>query len=90
VNWSASAEPPEGDFWECASCRAKPGQPTLCESCVHNRALLEHLKGELRRANDRAGQLQLQVNTADRDVAQRDAEIVKLRRALYDGGRVRW
>jgi len=25
---------------ECDACRAKPGSPTLCVACLHNRALV--------------------------------------------------
>lgn len=28
-------------FQECATCAAQPGSPTLCESCLHNRAALD-------------------------------------------------
>lgn len=30
-------------FMECDACRAKPGSPTLCPSCLHNRGLIEEL-----------------------------------------------
>lgn len=30
-------------FMECDTCRAKPGAPTLCEGCLHNRAVIERL-----------------------------------------------
>lgn len=30
------------DFVECATCAAKPGSPTLCASCLHNRAVIGH------------------------------------------------
>lgn len=36
-------------FRECAACAAKPGAPILCESCLHNRALIEKLEED----NDR-------------------------------------
>lgn len=32
------------EFMECAACRAKPGCPTLCEACLHNRALVNELR----------------------------------------------
>ncbi len=31
---------------ECATCRAKPGAPTLCEACAHNRNLIARLTAE--------------------------------------------
>jgi len=46
---SGSGQPPEGfditetEFKECAGCSAKPGSPTLCESCLHNRKIIERL-----------------------------------------------
>lgn len=27
-------------FWECDLCAAKPGTPSLCEACLHNRELI--------------------------------------------------
>jgi hypothetical protein len=43
TRWSASSTPPLG-FWECETCRSKPGMAELCESCLHNRAAIEQLK----------------------------------------------
>ena len=37
------------DFLECETCRAKPGTPVLCASCLHNRALISRLQGELKK-----------------------------------------
>lgn len=31
------------DFKECAACAAKPGSPTLCPSCLHNRTTIDRL-----------------------------------------------
>lgn len=31
-------------FLECAACAAKPGSPSLCPSCLHNRDLISQLK----------------------------------------------
>lgn len=28
-------------FMECSACRVKPGSPTLCDGCLHNRAVIE-------------------------------------------------
>jgi len=33
-------------FVECDTCRAKPGSPVLCNSCLSNRALIEKLRDE--------------------------------------------
>jgi hypothetical protein len=44
------SEQPE--FMECATCRAKPGSPMLCESCLHNRTTINWLRGELGRVDD--------------------------------------
>lgn len=30
-------------FKECAACAAKPGSPTLCEACIHNRDLISSM-----------------------------------------------
>jgi len=34
------------DFVECVTCIGKPGSPTLCQSCRHNRALISGLKAQ--------------------------------------------
>jgi hypothetical protein len=50
--WSV-AEPPNvavvepSEFMECDTCRAKPGSPTLCHGCLHNRDVIS----QYRRAN---------------------------------------
>lgn len=31
-------------YKECAACAAKPGTPTLCPSCLHNRAVIDDFK----------------------------------------------
>jgi hypothetical protein len=36
------------EFRECASCAAKPGAPTLCAACLHNRATINRLIAALR------------------------------------------
>lgn len=35
------------EFMECAVCVAKTGSPTLCASCLHNRAVIEKLNSRL-------------------------------------------
>lgn len=37
---------------ECESCAAKPGAPTLCAACLHNRAMIHRLSAALRVALD--------------------------------------
>lgn len=39
----------EKDFRECEICEAKAGTPTLCPSCVHNKAVIYRLQKELKR-----------------------------------------
>jgi len=34
------------EFAECADCAAKPGSPTLCRACLHNRATINQLRAE--------------------------------------------
>ena len=34
------------EFAECALCAAKPGSPTLCTTCLHNRATVNQLRAE--------------------------------------------
>lgn len=31
-------------FTECDACSAKPGSPTLCLGCLHNRNVIERLR----------------------------------------------
>ena len=33
-----------GEFIECDTCREKPGSPTLCQGCLHNREVIGELK----------------------------------------------
>lgn len=40
------------EFQECATCAAKPGSPSLCASCLHNRHAIGVLDRRLKRAND--------------------------------------
>lgn len=39
------------EFKECASCAKKAGSPTLCESCLHNRRVVNELQEEIERLN---------------------------------------
>ena len=39
-----------GQFWECATCRVKPGSPTLCDSCLHNRLVVSKLNARSKTA----------------------------------------
>lgn len=41
----AEEEHDSGVFRECATCATKPGSPTLCPVCLHNRALVGRLTG---------------------------------------------
>ena len=34
-------------FEECEMCKAKPGMPVLCPSCLHNRKLIDSLQKRL-------------------------------------------
>lgn len=36
------------DFMECDNCRAKPGSPTLCQGCLHNRRVMNNLREEIK------------------------------------------
>ena len=36
----------EWEFKECPTCRVKPGSPTLCSSCLHNRNVIANLQAE--------------------------------------------
>lgn len=40
---------PSGAFQECESCKAKPGTPTLCAGCLHNRQLIATYQAVIRR-----------------------------------------
>lgn len=39
----------ELEFMECESCSQKPGSPTLCPSCLHNRRAIDKLSLELKK-----------------------------------------
>ncbi len=39
------------EFKECESCAAKPGSPTLCEACIHNKFLASDFR-ELEKENE--------------------------------------
>lgn len=43
-----SPDQEEGEFWECKTCRVKPGSPTLCDSCLHNRRVIGDLQKRVR------------------------------------------
>jgi len=43
----------EDDYKECKICSDKPGSPTLCESCLHNRELVSKLKQEIEKLKNR-------------------------------------
>jgi hypothetical protein len=34
------------EFWECSTCNAKPGTPTLCRGCLNNRTAISRLAAE--------------------------------------------
>ncbi len=36
------------EFMECAGCAAKPGAPTLCKTCIHNRDIPEAIGAMIR------------------------------------------
>lgn len=36
----------DSEFAECTVCAAKPGSPTLCAACLHNRATINQLRTE--------------------------------------------
>lgn len=42
----------ENEHLECATCMAKPGAPTLCPACIHNKYLIEKLKADIRRRDN--------------------------------------
>ena len=39
-------------FVECDSCKAKPGSPTLCSGCLHNRSRAAEVQKEANRAEE--------------------------------------
>jgi hypothetical protein len=45
-------ECPVTTFKECESCAAKPGSPTLCAACLHNRTTIDRLLAALRMSLD--------------------------------------
>ncbi len=45
----------ELEFVECVVCKAKPGSPPLCESCLNNRAVISHLRARVKHLGRFAG-----------------------------------
>jgi len=37
------------EFKECKECASKPGSPILCESCLHNRQVIEAFKRSMKK-----------------------------------------
>ena len=36
------------EFLECGECKTKPGSPTLCYACLHNRGVASRLRKALK------------------------------------------
>ena len=43
----------ELEFKECEGCSKKPGHPTLCKGCLHNRALIQRQTEDIEDLQDR-------------------------------------
>jgi hypothetical protein len=50
-------------FTECPQCAAKPGQPSLCESCLRNRSVILRLERQLEEAREEAAANMHALNT---------------------------
>ncbi len=50
-----------GKYAECATCSAKPGAPTLCAACLHNREMVGRLERERDEARAEVERLRAQV-----------------------------
>ena len=46
------------EFKECAACAVKPGSPTLCEACLHNRSTIDKLLSLVKISEEEWGILQ--------------------------------
>jgi len=42
-----------GEFEECKTCSKKPGSPTLCDSCLHNRKEISELNQYVRHLDNK-------------------------------------
>ena len=49
------SDKPNDEFMECEACAAKPGAPTLCAACIHNRDLIARLLQQRRRVQELFG-----------------------------------
>ncbi len=67
-------------FVECPTCAAKPGTPTLCESCLHNRAVI----GQLVRLFEVAAQLRDRQLSIKARICWRDRQAVGMLDAVVD------
>jgi hypothetical protein len=51
------------EFRECSMCARKQGSPVLCESCLHNRRLVNKLRARVDRLRARVAELEGVVET---------------------------
>lgn len=49
-------------FHECKVCDDKPGSPDLCESCLHNRTVIEQQAKEIKKLRERLAVLKILIN----------------------------
>lgn len=79
-------------FVECATCAAKPGSPTLCASCVANRAEISRLTTELDEKNKLITALRTGIDASAHDAAgleSRLSGLIAKIEASYHTNRVR-
>jgi hypothetical protein len=85
------------EFQECAACAAKPGAPTLCAACLHNRTTINRLCAQVEstrhpltkeevRAALHAGHVERMVATWTSLVRQRGRALADTDTAITIGG----
>lgn len=77
---SGAPSPGQPQFMECPTCAAKPGAPTLCPSCLHNRRVIGELEKPHktgRVANGAPSPGMAQVRAARSEAERRNASLMR-------------
>src|SRR5258708_29786784 len=68
------------EFMECAICRTKPGSPTLCRACLHNRAVIGNKETRWSKYKDKNAELTVELDLAK----EKTTAALGMLRAGYD------
>lgn len=74
------------EFMECAICRTKPGSPTLCRACLHNRAVIRDKETRWTKYKDKNAELTIELDKwkriANDNLLTKTAELDLLQEAM--------